>query len=48
MLLYTDAQKRKGDMDMTILLLLLVLVVNFGISWANASYVGRYWSESKK
>lgn len=33
---------------MTILLLLLVLVVNFGISWANASYVGRYWSESKK
>lgn len=35
-------------MDMTILLLLLVLVVNFGISWANASYVGRYWSESKK
>ncbi len=48
MLLYTDAQKRKGDMDMTILLLLLVLVVNFGISWANASYVGRYWSESKE
>lgn len=33
---------------MTILLLLLVLVVNFGISWANASYVGRYWSESKE
>lgn len=48
MLLYTDAQKRKGDLDMTIFLLLLVLVVNFGISWANASYVGRYWSESKK
>lgn len=35
-------------MDMTILLLLLVLVVNFGISWANANYVGRYWSESKE
>ena len=48
MLLYTDAQKRKGDLDMTIFLLLLVLVVNFGISWANASYVGLYWSESKK
>ena len=29
------------------LLWLLLLVVNFVISWANASYVGRYWSESK-
>ena len=33
---------------MTILLLVLVLALNFGISWANASYVGRYWSESKE
>ena len=33
---------------MTILLLMLALVLNFMISWANASYVGRYWSESKK
>lgn len=33
---------------MTILLLLFVLAVNFMISWANASYVGRYWSESKE
>lgn len=33
---------------MAILLLLLVLVVNFMISWANANYVGRHWSESKE
>lgn len=33
---------------MAILLLLFVLAVNFMISWANASYVGRYWSESKE
>lgn len=33
---------------MAILLLLLVLTVNFMISWANANYVGRYWSESKE
>lgn len=33
---------------MTILLLVLVLALNFMISWANASYVGRYWSESKE
>lgn len=33
---------------MAILLLLLVLALNFIISWANASYVGRYWSESKQ
>lgn len=32
---------------MAVLLLLFVLAVNFMISWANASYVGRYWSESK-
>lgn len=30
-----------------IILLLLVLALNFWISWANASYVGRYWTESK-
>ena len=33
---------------MAILLLLLMLALNFIISWANASYVGRYWSESKE
>lgn len=33
---------------MTILFLLLLLTLNFMISWANASYVGRYWSESKE
>ena len=33
---------------MAVLLLLLVLIVNFAISWANAAYVGRYWSESKQ
>lgn len=33
---------------MTILLVLFVLEVNFMISWANANYVGRYWSESKE
>lgn len=27
---------------------LLLLIVNFLISWSNASYVGRYWSESKE
>lgn len=32
---------------MAMLLLILALVLNFIISWANASYVGRYWSESK-
>ena len=26
----------------------LLLVLNFIISWSNASYVGRYWSESKE
>lgn len=35
-------------MVMAILLLMLVLALNFMISWANASYVGRYWSESKE
>ena len=30
------------------ILLLLVLILNFMISWANADYVGRYWSESKE
>lgn len=35
-------------MNMTILLLVLVLALNFMISWANANYVGRYWSESKE
>lgn len=33
---------------MTILLLVLALALNFIISWANANYVGRYWSESKE
>ena len=33
---------------MEILLLVLVLALNFMISWANASYCGRYWSESKE
>ena len=33
---------------MTILLLVLVLALNFMSSWANAHYVGRYWSESKE
>jgi Kef-type K+ transport system membrane component KefB len=32
---------------MAMLLLVLALALNFIISWANASYVGRYWSESK-
>lgn len=32
---------------MSIVLLVLMLALNFGISWANANYVGRYWSESK-
>lgn len=35
-------------MNMAILLLVLVLALNFMISWANANYVGRYWSESKE
>ena len=39
---------RKGDMVMTILFLVLALALNFIISWANANYVGRYWSESKE
>ena len=38
----------KGEQSMEILLLLLLLAFNFAISWANASYVGRYWTESKK
>lgn len=33
---------------MTLFLMILLLVVNFLISWANADYVGRYWSESKE
>lgn len=33
---------------MAILLLVLALALNFIISWANANYVGRYWSESKE
>lgn len=33
---------------MAILLLVLALALNFMISWANANYVGRYWSESKE
>lgn len=33
---------------MALLLLLFVLALNFIISWANANYVGRYWSESKE
>lgn len=41
--------KRERRIDMVaILLLVLALAVNFVISWANASYVGRYWSESKE
>jgi len=41
--------KQKGDrIAMTILLLVFMLALNFMISWANASYVGRYWTESKK
>lgn len=32
---------------MQLLFLIFLLAVNFVISWANASYVGRYWSESK-
>lgn len=41
-------KKMKGEGIMTILFLLLLLALNFMISWANASYVGRYWSESKE
>ena len=33
---------------MAILLLFLALALNFMISWANASFAGRYWSESKE
>lgn len=33
---------------MTFLFLVLALALNFIISWANANYVGRYWSESKE
>ena len=36
-----------AEADMGIFLLLPLLALNFIISWANASYVGRYWSESK-
>lgn len=38
---------RKEGMVMANLLLMLVLVLDFMISWGNAKYVGRYWSESK-
>lgn len=30
------------------IVVILLLGVNFFISWSNASYVGRYWSESKE
>lgn len=33
---------------MTTVFLILALAINFLISWANASYVGQYWSESKE
>lgn len=33
---------------MSFLLTILLLAINFFISWSNASYVGRYWSESKE
>ena len=33
---------------MAYLFLSLLLALNFAISWSNASYVGRYWSESKQ
>jgi hypothetical protein len=33
---------------MRIFLLILLLALNFLISWANANFVGRYWSESKE
>lgn len=33
---------------MAMVLLMFMLALNFVISWANASYVGRYWSESKE
>lgn len=33
---------------MEIFLLVLALALNFIISWANAKYVGHYWSESKE
>ena len=33
---------------MEIFLLVLALALNFIISWANAKYVGQYWSESKE
>lgn len=33
---------------MQLLLILLVIVLNFIISWANASYCGRYWTVSKR
>ena len=33
---------------MAVLFLILALALNFVISWGNASYVGRYWSESKE
>lgn len=33
---------------MSLLLTIMLLALNFLISWSNASYVGRYWSESKE
>jgi len=33
---------------MALVLTILLLGVNFFISWSNAAYVGRYWSESKE
>lgn len=30
------------------LLMVVLLGVNFFISWSNAAYVGRYWSESRE
>lgn len=33
---------------MAVLLLIAMLVLNFVISWSNATYVGYYWSESKE
>ena len=33
---------------MELLFVILLLGFNFFISWSNASYVGRYWSESKE
>lgn len=39
----------KGEViRVNFLLVFVLLAVNFLISWSNASYVGRYWSESKE